>query len=727
MPSERQTFSNSWSRVSRLTPTLRAHVEIHRQLYRGEIWHVVSDPITNDFFRLNPVAYHFVGLLDGWRSVDEVWQLTLDRFGDAAPTQNEVIGLLGQMNQANLLRVDLPADAEPLLKRSRKRRMQKVRGQLMSIMALKIPLFNPNSMLNWVLPLARPFLNIWGLIAWAALILYSLYVFLPHLNEFLHDVHSVLNPNNWLWMGLIFVLVKSWHEFGHGVICKRFGGDVPDVGIMFLVLFPAPYVNATSSWNFPNKWNRILVSAAGMIFELMLAAIAAIIWVHSEPDSTLRQLSYNLVFLASVTTILFNGNPLLRFDGYYILSDLTEIANLYERSTRQIRATIQRYIYGMKNVTAVSTQFREQVWLVVYGIASQIYKVFIMFGIALFVAQAIPTLGILIAAWSIISWAVIPTGKFVHWLATSPALFRNRPRAVLTTVAAAAILFIAIGVIPADDHRRALGVVESEQRVDLAIQADGRIVKVFHNTGDRVKAGDVILQAENKELLARREENAADLKRIELLVNQAMTEKEPVKRQIQEYALNRARDQLAETDRQLAMLTVRSPQDGVLVAPQIMSLQGHHVKRGQVIGKIEDESKLRVTALVEQGNNSAVFLEGVSKIEMRLASGMDHAYPTQMQQPMQSGFIKLPHPALGASAGGAVATDPNDKDGLTALRQQFRFVLAMPRTSDAVDAKPLARPGERVYVRFTLAQRRPLLVQWVHRLRQIIRDRINVG
>ena len=127
---------------------------------------------------------------------------------------------------------------------------------------------------------------------------------------------------------------------------------------MTLVLIPFPYVDATSSWNFPTKWKRVLVSAAGMIFEIAIAAGAALVWLHAEPGSLHRRLAYQVVFMASVATILFNANPLLRFDGYYILSDLLEVPILYERSKKYLQGIVQRRAFGMRNVAPVTFAWR---------------------------------------------------------------------------------------------------------------------------------------------------------------------------------------------------------------------------------------------------------------------------------------------------------------------------------------------------------------------------------
>ena len=170
---------------------------------------------------------------------------------------------------------------------------------------------------------------------------------------------------------------------------------------------------------------------------------------------------------------LFNANPLLKFDGYYMLSDILEVPNLYDRARRYLQWLVQRYVYGMTNAQPVSTRFREQILLVVYGICSQIYKVLVLFGIVLFVIGKLYIVGRVLAAWSAISWLVVPVGKFIHWLATSPSLHEHRARAILTTTLFLAVVLGGIGVIPMPDHNRTTGVVESSHRLDLAIQTDG--------------------------------------------------------------------------------------------------------------------------------------------------------------------------------------------------------------------------------------------------------------
>ena len=724
---DRPTFSSSWSRVSRLTPKLRPEVQITRQLFRGHPWHVVHDPVSNNFFRLNPVAYYMVGLFDGRRSVDELWRLTLERYGDAAPTQGEVVGLLSQLNTSNLLRVDMPPDAEPLLQRQRQRKIRHWGGQAMSILFMRMPIFNPDKMLNWLTPLFRPILSKWGLIAWAAWIIFVTWQFAPHLRDFLRSADSVLAPTNWGWMVVLFIVTKILHELGHGLVCKRFGGVVPQVGIMLLVLFPVPYVDATSSWNFGDKWKRMLVGGAGMLFELVVAGAGALVWVRSEPDTLARQLSYNLVFLSSVSTILFNANPLLRFDGYYMLSDWLEIPNLYERAKRHMNFLVQRHAYGMTNAHPVSTRPAEQSLLLVYGIAALIYRVLVLFGIILFVSGKLLTVGIMLATWSIIAWALVPLGKFIHWLTTNRALHEHRTRAITVTICFTIVLFTLIGAIPMPEHRRAVGVVECSRRADLAMHTPGFVTEVNVESGQPVRAGQVILTAENPELSNRYQILLAQRKQLLVAKRQALAGK-PIdlkKTRSQLIAIN---DEIEEIEEQLEELVLRSPIDGTLVGPMMAQFQGQFLGRGQVVGRVVDLQSMRVTALVDQAQNAALYDpdNGVGRVELRAAGHLSEALPSQLLHLIPAGQAELPHTSLGYAGGGGIAVDTKDPQGLRATQPQFELWLDLREPQRVLGDTQAFFPGQRVYVRMTLENPRPLLAQWIHRLRQVIRQRVSI-
>ncbi len=715
---DRPTFSESWSRVSRLTPTLRPQVQVRRRSLCRQRWYVLHEPVSQQFFRLNPVAYHLVGLLDGHRIVDDAWRLTLERYGDDAPTQPEVVGLLGQLNQANLLRVDLPVDAEPLLRRSGEQRARRWAGQAMSILFLQVPLLDPDPFLSRLLPLMRPLLSVVGLILWAVWVTVCAVLFLPHLGTFIHDSGSILAPANWGWVMVFFILIKLVHETGHGLVCKRLGGNVHEAGIMLLVLFPCPYVDTTSAWAFESRFQRVLVGAAGMMFELTIAGGAALVWLHADPGTTVRQVAHNIVLVASVATVIFNANPLMRFDGYFILSDLLEVPNLYDRSMQHLKWLGQRYAFGMTAAPPVATDRGERRILLVYGVLAAIYRVVVMAGIAMLIAVRFFTIGLALAIWTVGAWLLFPLGKFVHWLATSPALHRQRNRAVLVSVATALALLLAIGLVPAPQYQRTVGVVEARQRADVAIQSDGFVQEVKAEVGDEVRQGQVLLVCDNPILRAQRRQLVAQIKGLQLEETYAL--RNPADLAVAQAKHRALQQALDDANERIADLVVRSPLAGRLAGPPLAPLLGRYVKRGHVVAQVEDLRSLRVTALVDQAQNALGFFNSIRAVELRAPGDVGVDLPSRVLQTFDSGRTQLPHPALGALDGGPVATDPHDPKGMTALRPQFEIWLAVPPPRTAAD--PPFLPGERVYVRFTLAQRRPLLWQWIHRFRQIFRE-----
>ena len=365
------------------------------------------------------------------RTVEDVWNITLAKHGDAAPTQNEVIQLPSQLYNANLLSADAAPETEQLLRRGRERLKKKATQQAIGIMYFRIRIFNPDRMLAWIEPVLRPILNRVGFIAWCALIITALVMLLPNWQALTEGFGSTIAPSNWPWLIVVFIVTKAIHETGHGVICKRFGGHIPEFGFMLLVLFPAPYVDASSAWAFDNKWRRIAVGAGGMIFELAVAAVAAFVWLSTQDGSLTKQIAYNVIFTASVSTILFNANPLMRFDGYYILSDLLEVPNLMQRSTNLLKYYFKRYAFGMENEVPPTTLPGEYAILLTYGILALAYRVFLFISITLYVMGKMFALGLVLAIWTAAMWFFLPVGKLTHWLASSPQLVEKRSRAIL--------------------------------------------------------------------------------------------------------------------------------------------------------------------------------------------------------------------------------------------------------------------------------------------------------
>lgn len=727
MTAERPTFSPFWHRVRAMSPRLRPQVQITRQHYRGMRWHVAHDPTTNQYFRLSPIAHEFVGLLDGTRSVEQVWELVLSRYGDHAPTQNEIISLLSQLYNSNLLRVDHSPETEQLLGRGKERTKKKVQQQAIGLMYFRVKLLNPDRILAWLEPILRPVLNPVGLIAWLVLLIAALATALPHWSELVNGFGSAVAPANWGWIMAVFVVTKIIHETGHGVICKRFGGQVPEMGIMMLVLLPSPYVDASACWAFESKYRRMAVGAGGMIFELFVASIAAFVWTATRDTGGLpHQLAYNAMLTSGVSTVLFNANPLMRFDGYYILSDLLEVPNLMQRSTGMLKHLAQVYIYRIKNANPPSSVPSEQAILIAYGIAALVYRLFLFVSITLYVMGKLFAIGLILAVWTAAMWFILPVGAFVHWLATSAQLAEFRPRAIATSLALCLATALLVGAIPMPDHRSAGGVVESDQTVGLYFGADCFVTEVHARPGEFVKKGDAIVTCESPDLVAQLSLADALLAETRASERQAIAKNETGNAQAARGRIEAIEAQIKRTRERVDRLIVRAPFDGVLVGTDPASFVGSYVKEGKQICEFVDPAALRVAASLTQTEASWLFElpHDQYSVEMRTLSEIDRFIHGTNVRVVDSGQRQLRHPALAYAGGGTIETE-QQTDQRTAPQAKQHLWWVYVDAADARDLTARSAPGERVRLRFTLPSK-PLLTQWVDRLQKMIQGRVTI-
>jgi len=729
VPVDRPTFSESWYRVADLRPRLRPTVQMHRQHFRGQTWHVVQDPASNQFFRLNEEAYRFVALLDGRRSVSEAWKITNEQAGDAAPTQGEAIQLLGQLYTSNLLQGDLPPDAEGLLKRYRQRITREVQGYLTNLLFIRIPVLDPDRFLDKTVALFGKVFTGWGLAVWLALMGAGLYFVTGRGRELTDAARSILDPKGLPLLYAAMVFIKVVHEFGHAFACKKFGresgsgGEVHIMGIMFLVFTPLPYMDASSSWAFRRKWHRIVVGAAGMFIELGVAAIAAVVWANTRENTAAHAIAYNLIFIGSVSTILFNANPLLRYDGYYMLSDLLEIPNLAQRSKDYIYYLVRRWVWSVRQARSPAHTRGERVWLAAYGVSSFAYRVIISVAILVFISSWLPFLGVLLAVAAVVAWVIVPIGKFVHYLTSGSELMRVRTRAILTSLAAPAVVVAALGLIPAPDRVYVGGVVEPVRVAIVHAGADGFLAGHLPSGRTVAPDGQPLLVSQNPELEAEAKAWAAErqvlLSRRDLARSKE-TELPTV--QILDGQIRAVDEKIDRVRQRLADLQVRAPFAGVWLAPDLDLHQGAYLKRGQRVGVVATLGDVLIRAVAGQDVAGLLGVEvGVGEhVEMRVDGRPDAQVAGTIKQFLPAGSDRLPSAALGYAGGGPIAVTTEDAQGTKAAERVFEIQITPDPSSDV---RLLA--GQRVVIRFE-ASHKPLLAQWWRAALQLFQRRFKV-
>ena len=401
-------FSREWYRIASLKPRLRDHLTVHAHRYRGKRWYLLEDHITGQVRRLSPQSYLIVGLMNGERSIDQLWDISSQRLGEEMPTHEEMLQLLSSLYQGNLIRMDIGGDVGELFERGHEARRKRWLAKLKSPLSIQIPLVDPDRFLQATLGLVRPLLTKTALLLWFLSIAAMLFLVGQHWEELtLNVADKVLAVDNIILLWLIYPVIKLLHELGHGYCVKRNGGEVHELGIMLLVLVPMPYVDASSTSAFADKKQRVLVGMAGIIVELFAAAIAMFVWINAEPG-LVKSIAFNTIIIAGVSTVLVNGNPLLRFDGYYVLGDYLEIPNLAQRSNQYWGWLTKRLLFGVKGHASPAYDRREAMWLFSYGIASFVYRMFLMATIVLFVAQQYFIIGVVLAMAAAVTLSSVP-------------------------------------------------------------------------------------------------------------------------------------------------------------------------------------------------------------------------------------------------------------------------------------------------------------------------------
>jgi putative peptide zinc metalloprotease protein len=713
-----KTFSESWYRVAGLKVRLHPTVTVRKQLFRGQIWYVLRDPFNNQFFRLRPGAHEFVIRLRPDRTVEAIWEECLERFPDDAPGQEDVIQLLTQLYFANLLHFEMAADSSKLFERYRKRRQREIKSKLMSIMFIRIPLFDPDPLLKRILPVFRHLISPIGALLWLVVVAAAIKLVVDRFDMATSQVQGILAPDNLFLLYTGMVVVKTLHEFGHALVCRRFGGEVHTMGVMLLIFTPLPYMDATSSWSFRSRWQRALVGGAGMLTEVFIAALATFVWAQTGPGGP-HALAYNMMFIASVSTVVFNANPLLRFDGYYILSDLLDIPNLTTRSKKHLRHLVECYSFGYKDSFSPAQSPKEAFWLTVFGVLSGIYRVVVFAGIILFVADKFLLAGLLMALICVISWGIVPLYRLIVYLASSPRLTRTRARAVAVSAGVLVLLVAFLAVWPFPNRFRAPGVIESVRYVKVINTAPGYIKTVLVPSGARVRAGTGLIELEDRELDL--EIEATEAQRAETLAMQRRAlrletaDLEPIRKR-----LEAVESKLKDLEKQRDSLLVRTRQSGIWVAPLVKDMVATWVPRGTMVGEIVNREAFRFSAVVSQDEAADLFNGQIQKVEVRIHGEGGQNLDVDGLKIIPYQQDQLPSAALGWSGGGEVSVSVEDGTGLRATEPFFQIYATLKSTRE-----PLLLQGRSGKLRFTLNPK-PLLLQWIHAFKQLLQKRYQI-
>jgi putative peptide zinc metalloprotease protein len=684
-------------------PALRRDLNITQVSYRRRRNWVVKDPASLRYFRWGEWDYRVARLLDGKRQLEEI-TAELSRSLGTEVDPDQIMQTVNHMLGAGLLRSNgtvarrlHESQRDTERKKKKKTRWISLASKLISF---KITLFDPDLLL---LRMSKKLRFLWtpgALFVLLLMLASSVWLMLANLASLAERMPDILGWENLLILWLVMIGVKVVHEFGHGLACKHFGGEVHEMGAMFILFSPFLFCNASDSWTFRDKRRRLVVNFAGIYLELFLAAVAAALWVLTQPG-LFNQICFNVMLVCSVMTVFFNANPLMKFDGYYALSDWMEVPNLKERGDRALISNIAGLLTGGQGVGKDPLVAQMRGRMMFYAVASYVWTFLIAYNILIIMGQMLEPYGLdrlvqAAASLALLTGVVAPPimiGLHLRKVFASDADPDVRRKA-LRRVAAAALLLVLVLAIPWPVNVRSACVIDAVDSVRITSETAGFAREVACSDGQRVAPGDILAVLENPEV--ERQVKNYEIRLAELQAAVAAAEADPDYRKsvsglrMQAEQVGTALKQ-AELDRE--RLTLRSPIAGVVSGRGLREKSGTLLRRGDLLCEVLPEGS--AGAVVALGENEAGKIAPGQTVAFRLSSFAGQTFSGRVLAVTEQPVARLPHQSLGQQAGGTVpgvmsaAPSPGEpqKTEVVPTGQIFSVKVAID------DNKGLLRPG----------------------------------
>ncbi len=644
--------------LSRLKITLRSDLAFMPQRAGDEVYYVVEDPVSSQFHRVGLAEYVFISSLDGRRSVGDVLTDIATSTPDRALTEQEAASICKWLMEAEL--AFTPESSQPSQLINRARHADRGRAwQRWNPVMFRVPLFRPDRFFEAVTPWLGWMHTRAAFGTWIVVCIIGAYRVIADGQRFAAASDGILAPGNWLWLLSTWIALKIVHEMSHGVVCSRYGGRVREAGLLLILFAPIAYVDVTSSWKFRSRWQRIHVAAAGMYIEILIAAAAAIIWSATEPG-LLNNACHNAVVMAGLTTIVVNANPLMRFDGYYLFSDLLAIPNLYGDSQQFLSYLFRRYVLGTR-ATGPCWSRSHRVILPLYGAASLAWRVLVSACIVIAASTLLRGAGIVLAVVAGTLWLGKPAMHAIRYLLDGNAGEKPPwPRVMAVAGTVGILMPVGLVTLPWPCGSRAPAVVEYAPLTPVRARSSGFVREIAVESGERVTEGQVLARLSNDELQLEAAQVKIDMEESRLRCRMFKQSQQMAAYQAERKNLESLETRYAEKSRQVEQLTLTSPASGEVIARGLSSAIGSYLAEGTLLLSIGNPRDKELRVSIAQEDMDAFKMYIGREIDVRLPYAGRFQSPLRKIDPQAT--VRLPHPALGAGCGGSLPVRPSAKE-----------------------------------------------------------------
>lgn len=684
----------------RVVVSLRSDLNVTRQLHHGEAHYVIHDPVSFRTHRLTVDQYRLLTSLDPTKSLgDNFQQLVLQ--GEFEQEDEKVFfDLIGQYSRLSLI-VMPNANGAQLYEQHLKMTAQKRKGKILGALFLQVPLVNPDRFLTRTLHLAswvftRPFF-----VAWAIGMLAAAFVIFNRRSDLMEPLNGILALGNLPYLWISFVGLKVWHELGHGYACKTFGGRVPEMGTILIAGTPAAYVDATAAWSFPERWKRLVVMCGGMFFESLIFIPGVFVWAFST-SALWQSFAYQLAVTASLVTLLFNANPLMRFDGYFILSELIGIQNLRPRADATIKRFLVRFFLGLKPPPSQDS-LTTRILLVLYGIAARIYRFTLVISIAVMVALRFPLIGLLLAVFHVVTSLGMGLIKMVAYLLNSKDTEPIRGRARLVALGLVIGLPVLACVIPVPFGVVRQGVIATSIEHFVNVDSAGEFTEAMVTPGTDVKAGTALVQLKNLRLTEQLDLLAAEKRAAERQL-EILQQVDPAKARQQQPMITELTRKIATLQEQVNGLIISSPGSGKVARMIPADQLGRFLKPGQQVAVVVDGDTI-LRAWLNEDQLGSIQREIGAEVSFRLSGESTTTHTGKIIAIEPAAEATFQQMSLSQITGGEILVDPSTGRPLEPV-----FQVDIAPIGDEILA---SQHGARVSIR--LNRRSQSLASWMTR------------
>lgn len=680
------TFSGS--ELSSIRFCLAPEVSFSEQQHRGEIWVIIQNNVSNKQFSTTPLVREFVERFKEPCTLSEA----MDKFSGADQLpQDEWLDLLSKLMHADVLNSPDMNHDEYRLQAHLDHQSHAKKTKWSRPWMVKIPLGNPNVLLTKVSHSTKFIWSTPVFILWFLVIAFGAIKAIEHFSSLQHFWSTrFLDPNNFILALLIYPVLKFLHEMGHGLAAKHWGADVVETGVLLILFVPLPYIDVSQSSFFKEKHQRMFVAAAGMMFELTIAVLALAVWLSTD-SIILQDMCMNIILIGAVSSIFFNANPLLKFDGYYLLSDFLEIPNLSTRAAQAIKYVLYKKVFYLP-VETTANSIAEARWLFGYGVLSQCYRLMISFYIALYLGSQYFFIGVSLALWLVANQILKPWFLGLRALCEHAKKHSATKRIYTVLGSFGVFLIIFVFVLPFQFNRTFSGILMLDGPAQVQAHASGFINKIWVKHDDLVEKDQPLFSLINSDIDAELSYLEAKITEAEVL-NHQFQASDPAQAAYHADQVSAYRQEWQNLQQEQQSMIIRSPVKGHFQKQSLASFKGRYISKGDRLGDVISSKYASIVLMLTEEEMKKV--GRFQRAQVVLHSSPSSLYSVAEVQATPAAIQQLPSPFLGSLYGGDVPVDSRVSEGVELLKPMFQVKLGI----NAPQGKPLI--GSRASLKFT--------------------------